>query len=67
MIPHFLLPSKLTHLEISYPEKEELISDDLIISILSITGDTLVSLNLDGCSDLTEKFLIDGVHSFVQI
>lgn len=64
MIPHFLLPSKLTHLEISYPEKEELISDDLIISILSITGDTLVSLNLDGCSDLTEKFLIDGVAQF---
>ncbi|CAX43446.1 DNA repair protein, putative [Candida dubliniensis CD36] len=64
MIPHFLSPSKLTHLEISYPESEELINDDLIISILSITGDTLVSLNLDGCSDLTEKFLIDGIAQF---
>ncbi|KAL6452575.1 RAD7 DNA repair protein RAD7 [Candida maltosa Xu316] len=64
LIPHYISESKLTHLEISYPANEELINDDLIISILSITGDTLVSLNLDGCSNLTEKFLIEGVCRF---
>ncbi|RCK54682.1 DNA repair protein RAD7 [Candida viswanathii] len=61
LIPHYLLDSKLTYLEISYPQNEELITDDLIIAILSITGDTLVLLNLDGCSFLTEKFLLEGL------
>ena len=64
LIPHYILDSKLTHLEISYPTNEELITDELIISILSITGDSLVLLNLDGCSMLTENFLIDGVSKF---
>lgn len=64
LIPHYILDSKLTDLEISYPQDEELISDDLIITILSITGDTLTLLNLDGCSSLTERFLLEGVVKF---
>jgi len=64
LIPHYLQLSQVTHLELSYPHSEELITDDLIIDILSITGETLTHLNLDGCSGLTDKFLIDGIAKF---
>ena len=64
LIPHYLLASKLVHLELSYPHAPGLITDDLIINILSVTGDTLVSLNVDGCTDLTDRFLTEGVAKF---
>ncbi|CUM49118.1 uncharacterized protein AC631_01203 [Debaryomyces fabryi] len=64
LIPHYLLTSTLTSLEISYPYKEELITDDLLINILSITGESLTSLNVDGCSNLTDRFLSEGVVRF---
>lgn len=64
LIPHYLQPSQVTHLEISYPHKHELITDELLINILAITGESLVSLNVDGCCDLTEQFLVEGVSKF---
>lgn len=64
LIPHYLLTSSMTSLEISYPYKEELITDDLLINILSITGESLTSLNVDGCSNLTDRFLTEGIVRF---
>lgn len=64
LIPHYLTPSQLTHLEISYPHRKDLVTDDLLINLLSITGESLISLNVDGCSDLTDSFLIDGLAKF---
>lgn len=64
LIPHYLMTSCLTQLEISYPHKEELITDDLLINILSITGESLTSLNVDGCSNLTDRFLAEGIVRF---
>lgn len=64
LIPHYIQPSMLTHLEISYPTKEDLINDDLLINILSISGESLTHLNVDGCSSLTDKFLIEGISRF---
>ncbi|KAI5954152.1 RAD7 [Candida margitis] len=70
-ISNYIAQSKLTHLEISYPTDEDLVTDDLIVDILQKTGDSLVSLNVDGCSALTDKFLLDGVskycHNLTQI
>ncbi|CCG21341.1 Rad7 protein [Candida orthopsilosis Co 90-125] len=58
--------SKLQHFEVSYPTNEDLVTDDIIIEILQKTGDSLVSLNVDGCSALTEKFLLDGVSKYCR-
>lgn len=62
LIPIFL--TKLKQLEISYPHHEDLISDSLLINILSINGEFLSLLNLDGCSGLTDEFLINGIKPF---
>ncbi|KAG7825819.1 hypothetical protein KL919_000407 [Ogataea angusta] len=62
LLPHYL--RKLKHLEISYPNKEELIDDELIINLLGVNGETLESLVLDGCTGLTDQFLISGIKPF---
>lgn len=62
LLPHFL--SKLKHLELSSPNQESLIDDDLIINLLAINCETLASLNLDKCSGLTNRFLVDGIRAF---
>lgn len=64
LLPHYLLPSTMTHLEISHPHSPELITDDLLINILATTGETLLSLNLDGCTHLSDRFLLEGVAQF---
>lgn len=63
MIPHYLSPI-VTHLEISYPCNPDLVTDDLLIHILAITGETLTYLNVDGCSSLTDTFLTEGIAKF---
>ncbi|KAI5959540.1 RAD7 [Candida theae] len=65
-ISKYITQSKLLHLEISYPTNEDLVTDGMIVDILQRTGDSLVSLNVDGCSALTEKFLLDGVTRYCQ-
>lgn len=62
LLPHFL--SSLKHLEISYPHSKNLIDDDLIINLLAVNCDSLESLNLDRCSDLTDRFLTEGLKPF---
>lgn len=62
VLPHYL--GSLTHLELSHPNTAALITDDLLINLLSFTGDSLKSLNLDGCSNLTDRFLIEGLAIF---
>ncbi|KAI3405764.2 RAD7 [Candida oxycetoniae] len=65
-IPKYICNNSLVDLEISYPTNEELVTDDLIIEILAKTGESLNSLNVDGCSALTEKFLIYGVAKYCR-
>ncbi|ODQ77614.1 hypothetical protein BABINDRAFT_172697 [Babjeviella inositovora NRRL Y-12698] len=62
LIPHYL--TKLRHLEISYPQNEDLITDDLLINILSINGEHIEFLNLDCCTALTDRFLTEGLRVF---
>lgn len=64
LIPQYISPSQLISLEISYPFKEELVSDDLLIHILAVTGESLRYLNVDGCTSLTDLFLVEGVAKF---
>lgn len=64
LIPEYLSPGKLEDLELSHPHKPDLISDDLLIHILAITGESLKHLNVDGCIALTDTFLTEGVAKF---
>lgn len=64
LIPEFLGPSTLETLELSYPTKAEIITDDLLVYILAVTGESLRHLNVDGCSALTDQFLLEGVAKF---
>lgn len=65
-----LIPNSITaleSLELSYPHSPELISDDLLIHILAVTGDTLQHLNVDGCAGLTDLFLEEGIAKFCPV
>lgn len=60
---------KLVHLEISNPPQEmvmaedmSLITDETIITILNSVGAQLQTLVLDGCSELTDRFVTDGLR-----
>lgn len=64
LIPHYIGSSQLTELEISYPHRADIITDELMIHILAITGETLTYLNVDGCSELTDEFFKEGVSKF---
>lgn len=64
LIPHYLETNNLTTLEISYPTHGDLVTDALLINILAITGETLTDLNVDGCTALTDEFLLEGVCKF---
>ncbi|GEQ69235.1 hypothetical protein JCM33374_g2906 [Metschnikowia sp. JCM 33374] len=64
LIPEYITAGKLVSLELSHPHKPELISDDLLIHILAITGESLKHLNVDGCTGLTDTFLVEGVAKF---
>ncbi|EGW33250.1 uncharacterized protein SPAPADRAFT_137182 [Spathaspora passalidarum NRRL Y-27907] len=52
LIPHCV--SDLAEFEVSYTPH---MNDESISNLLAITGPTLVSLNLDGCTSLTDTFL----------
>lgn len=62
LMPVYL--TKLEYLEISFPHQEELVTDSALINLLSINGESLHTLILDGCSGLTDEFLINGIKPF---
>lgn len=64
LLPHYVSQLHLKVLEISYPASEDLITDEMLINLLAITGESLTSLNLDGCTGLTDRFLTEGVTQF---
>lgn len=62
LLPHFL--THLKNLEISSPHHENLIDDELIINLMAVNCETLVSLNLNKCSGLTNRVLTEGIKFF---
>lgn len=59
----------LVHLDLSHPPQDvvmakdaELITDETIITILNSVGSQLQTLVLDGCSELTDRFVTDGLR-----
>ncbi|VVT50875.1 uncharacterized protein SAPINGB_P002909 [Magnusiomyces paraingens] len=68
---YMLLPglTNLVHLDLSFPPQQvvlakdaELITDETVIAILNAVGAQLETLVLDGCSELTDKFITDGLR-----
>lgn len=66
-IPQYLTPGNLSHLELSFPHTPALVDDELLLDILKVVGGSLVSLNVDGCTQLTERFLVDGIAKFCPL
>ncbi|QPG76106.1 hypothetical protein FOA43_003492 [Brettanomyces nanus] len=62
LLPHYL--HSIKYLEISYPHKEELIDDDMIVNLMANNGEHLETLILEGCSYLTDQFLVSGLKPF---
>lgn len=60
LLPHYL--THLVSLEIAFPEKEELITDDVLIALMA--GNPLLeTLVLDNCTAVTDRFLVEGVRA----
>lgn len=62
LMPAYL--TKLEELEISYPHHEDLVDDTLLVNLMSINGETINTLILDGCAALTDDFLINGIRPY---
>lgn len=56
--------TKLKHLEISFPSNESLVPDETLLVICENIGYHLETLILDGCTALTDKFLMEAVGPF---
>jgi len=65
LLPHYL--HNIRYLEISYPHTKDLIDDDMIVNLLATNGDHIETLILDGCSGLTDQFLISGIKPFCPV
>ncbi|KAK5773901.1 UV-damaged DNA-binding protein RAD7 PWA37_003003 [Arxiozyma heterogenica] len=66
IIPQYLQCSSFHTLQIQYPYNEEDVSDEVIINILGQVGSSLKHLSLDGCLELTDSFVINGMGAFLS-
>lgn len=66
IIPQYLQCPSFHTLKIQYPYNEEDVNDEVIINILGQVGSTLKNLSLDGCLELTDSFVINGMGAFLS-
>lgn len=66
LIPQYLQCPTFHTLAIQYPYNEEDVTDEVIINILGQVGQSLKSLSLDGCLELTDSFVINGMGAFLS-
>ena len=66
IIPQYLQCPSFHTLQIQYPYNEEDVTDEVIINILGQVGSTLKNLSLDGCLELTDSFVINGMGAFLS-
>ncbi|AGO13426.1 AaceriACL088Cp [[Ashbya] aceris (nom. inval.)] len=59
------LHQELHTLILQYPANEEDITDEIMINLLAVVGRSLKVLNLDGCTEITDTFLVNGLASNV--
>ncbi|CCC67863.1 hypothetical protein NCAS_0A13050 [Naumovozyma castellii] len=66
LIPQYLTNSQFNTLSIQYPFNEEDVTDEVVINILGQVGKSLTSLVLDGCLELTDSVIINGMCAFLS-
>ncbi|KAM3164247.1 RAD7-like protein [Lachancea thermotolerans] len=60
LVSQYLRNPNFEHLSLEYPNKEELVSDDIVIDALKQVGPTLKHLSLNGCFALTDATFISA-------
>ena len=66
VIPQYLQCPTFHTLRIEYPYNEEDVTDEVVINILGQVGHSLKTLSLDGCLELTDSFVINGIGGFLS-
>lgn len=65
LLPQYINNDQLHTLAIEYPFNEGDVTDEVIINILGQIGSNIKALILNGCSDLTDSMVINGMTSFL--
>ncbi|CAI1536542.1 hypothetical protein SEUBUCD646_0J02420 [Saccharomyces eubayanus] len=65
LLPQYLMNDKFHTLSIEYPLNEEYVNDEIVINILGQVGSTLRNLVLNGCVELTDSMIINGLTAFI--
>lgn len=66
LLPQYLTNERFHTLGIQYPANEEDVTDEVVINILGQVGSSLRSLTLNGCLELTDSFVINGMAAFLS-
>ncbi|SCU88478.1 LAMI_0D10242g1_1 [Lachancea mirantina] len=65
LISQYLTNAQFEYLTLQYPSTIGNIIDEVLINILGQVGNSLKGLSLNGCSALTDDFLINGLSAFL--
>lgn len=65
LLPQYLMNDNFHTLSIEYPLNEEDVNDEIVINILGQVGPTLRKLVLNGCVELTDSMIINGLTAFI--
>ncbi|EJS43046.1 rad7p [Saccharomyces arboricola H-6] len=65
LLPQYLVNDDFHTLCIEYPFNEEDVNDEIIINILGQVGRSLRKLVLNGCVELTDSMIINGLTAFM--
>lgn len=65
LLPQYINNNEFHTLAIEYPFNEEDVNDEVVINILGQIGQSLRSLVLNGCLELTDSMVINGLTAFL--
>ncbi|CCD23153.1 UV-damaged DNA-binding protein RAD7 NDAI_0B01190 [Naumovozyma dairenensis CBS 421] len=66
LLPQYLKNEHFHSLSLEYPFNEDDITDEVVINILGQVGKNLKTLVLDGCLELTDSMIINGMCAFLH-
>lgn len=66
ILPQYFQNENFHTLKLEYPYNEEDITDEIVINILGQIGQSLTTLSLNGCLELTDSIIINGLGAFAS-
>lgn len=66
LLPQYLSASDYHTLMIENPSSETDVNDEVLINILGAVGKNLKHLSLNGCTGLTDEFIVNGLLPFLS-